>query len=186
MPFPAACTIVANNYLAYARVLARSFRNQHPEGRFHVLVVDRPAPGHDYSAEPFAVTFAQDLGIPAFAHLAFRYSILELSTSVKPHFLRHLHERHGYPNVLYFDPDILITGRLDDLYRGLETDWDVVLTPHILEPIEDRKTPGERDFLLSGIYNLGFVGFAFNERTLSFIDWWHRRLMKDCLHAVER
>src|SRR3712207_2169568 len=33
-----ACTIIAKNYLHFARVLARSFHEHHPGGRFWVLV----------------------------------------------------------------------------------------------------------------------------------------------------
>jgi glycosyltransferase involved in cell wall biosynthesis len=185
MSAPVACTIVANNYLAYARVLAESFRARHPDGTFHVLVVDRRDPDIDYAREPFVCWFVEELGIPSFPQLAFGYSILELSTAVKPWFLRHLHERTGCAAAVYFDPDILVLGDLDPLYRRL-AEADVVLTPHVTAPLEDTATPGERDFLLSGIYNLGFVGFAFNERTLPFLDWWHRRLSRHCLHAIER
>src|SRR4029078_926725 len=92
---PVACTIVANNYLAYARVLAESFLAQHPDGAFHVLIVDRRILGQSCEDEPFTCWFAEELGIPGFLHLAFRYSILELSTAVKPWFLRHLHEKTG-------------------------------------------------------------------------------------------
>jgi len=182
---PVACTIVANNYLAYARVLAESFLAAHPDGAFHVLIVDRRDPTHDLEREPFTCWFAEELGIPGFLHLAFRYSILELSTAVKPWFLRHLHERTGCASLVYFDPDILVLNRLDELYARL-ADADVVMTPHVTSPIDDDRTPSERDFLLSGIYNLGFLGVAFNERTLRFLDWWHRRLYRECLHAVER
>jgi glycosyltransferase involved in cell wall biosynthesis len=179
-----ACTIVANNYLAYARVLAQSFLTAHPEGEFHVLVVDRRDPTVDYESEPFTSWFAEEIGIPDFLHLAFRYTILELSTAVKPWFLLHLHRQTGTPALLYFDPDILVLGSLAELYMLLER-ADVVMTPHITAPIEDDRTPGERDFLLSGIFNLGFLGVAFNERTLLFLDWWHRRLERYCLHSVE-
>ena len=182
---PSACTIVANNYLAYARVLAESFLAAHPDGELHVLVVDRRDPAIDYGRERFTCWFAEEVGIPDFLHQAFRYTILELSTAVKPWFLRLLHERTGCSSLLYFDPDILVTGSLDELYQRLES-ADVVMTPHVTAPIEDGKTPGERDFLLSGIYNLGFLGVAFNERTLRFLDWWHRRLERLCLHAVDR
>ncbi len=180
-----ACTIVANNYLAYARVLAESFLAAHPDGELHVLLVDRRDPAIDYEKEPFTCWFAEDLGVSDFLHLAFRYSILELSTAVKPWFLRLLHQRTRCPSLLYFDPDILVLGSLAELYERLEC-ADLVMTPHIAAPIEDDKTPGERDFLLSGIYNLGFLGVAFNERTLRFLDWWHRRLERQCLHAVDR
>ena len=35
-----ACTIIAGNYLAHARVLAESFFTHHPDGSFTVLVVE--------------------------------------------------------------------------------------------------------------------------------------------------
>ena len=43
---PVACTIVANNYLAYARAFTRSFLERHPDGQVCVLIADRPQPGH--------------------------------------------------------------------------------------------------------------------------------------------
>jgi glycosyltransferase involved in cell wall biosynthesis len=150
-----------------------------------VLVVDEPSPHIDYRRERFKTVFARDLGFEHFEHMAFRYSILELSTAVKPKFLKAVHALTGCPALCYFDPDIVVYDELSPLYAELAA-ADVVLTPHITRPIEDRATPGERDFLLSGMYNLGFVGVSLNERTLPFLDWWGRRLHRECLHAVER
>ncbi len=183
--FPLACTIVSNNYLAYARAFTRSFLERHPEGKVCVLIVDRPQPGHPYEDEPFEVIFAHELGIPGFLHFAFRYSILELNTAVKPFFLLHLHRTLGCDRICYFDPDILVLGDLSELYARLAR-ADAVLTPHLTAPIDDLALPSEREILLSGIYNLGFLGISFNERTLPFLDWWSRRLYRECLHAVER
>jgi glycosyltransferase involved in cell wall biosynthesis len=185
MNSPLACTIVANNYLAYARAFTRSFLARHPEGKVCVLIVDLPQPGHRYEDEPFHVTFAHELGIPGFQHFAYRYSILELNTAVKPYYLLHLHRAFGCDRLCYFDPDILVFGDLADLYDRLGR-ADAVLTPHLTAPIEDSAVPAEREILLSGIYNLGFLGISFNERTLPFLDWWGRRLYHLCLHEVER
>lgn len=185
MRTPLACTIIANNYLAYARAFTRSFLDHHPAGKVCVLIVDRPQPGHRYEDEPFAVTFADQLGIPGFAHFSFRYSIVELSTAVKPWFLLHLHRTLGVDRVCYFDPDILIFGDLGELY-DLVRGADAVLTPHLTAPIDDSLVPGEREILLSGIYNLGFLGLAFNERTLAFLGWWKERLYRWCLHEVDK
>ena len=137
MNSPLACTIIANNYLAYARAFTRSFLARHPEGQVCVLIVDRPQPGHRYEDEPFAVVFADQLGIPSFPQVSFRYSILELNTAVKPSFLLHLHRTFGWDRVCYFDPDILVLGDLGDLYDRLGQ-ADAVLTPHLTAPIEDR------------------------------------------------
>ncbi|MFL6195915.1 MAG: glycosyltransferase [Thermoanaerobaculia bacterium] len=185
MASPLACTIVANNYLAYARAFTRSFLARHPAGKVCVLIVDRPQPGHRYEDEPFAVTFADQLGIPGFPHFSFHYSILELNTAVKPYFLLHLHRTLGCDRICYFDPDILVLGDLGELYDRLG-EVDAVLTPHLTAPIEDSLVPSEREILLSGMYNLGFAGFSFNERMLRYLDWWARRLYRDCLHEVER
>jgi glycosyltransferase involved in cell wall biosynthesis len=184
MNSPLACTIIANNYLAYARAFTRSFLARHPDGQVCVLIVDRPQPGHRYEDEPFAVTFADQLGIPGFPHFSFRYSIVELNTAVKPYFLLHLHRTLGCDRLCYFDPDILVLGDLGELYARLGQ-VDAVLTPHLTAPIDDRAVPNEREILLSGIYNLGFLGIAFNPRTLAFLAWWSRRLYRECLHEVE-
>lgn len=180
-----ACTIAANNYLGYVRVFARSLAERHPDAKIYVLLVDRRDPTLRYEDEPFEIVFAEDLGIDRFLHFAFRYSILELSTAVKPYFLLHLHRRYGIERVLYFDPDILVLGDLGELWAQLDT-HDALLIPHVTAPIEDAGTPSEQDLLLSGIYNLGFLGMAMNPRTLPFLDWWRRRLYHLCLHEVWR
>lgn len=182
---PAACTIVSNNYLAYARVFASSFLEHHPQGSVWVLIADRRDPEIDYAAEPFEVLFADQLGIPAFENFAFRYSILELNTAVKPYLLDHILTEHRVPALCYFDPDILVTGDLRPLYSHLR-DSDLLLTPHILEPIDDDLSPSESSFLLSGIYNLGFVGFSAQPAARRFLEWWQQRLYDQCLHQVEK
>src|SRR5262249_54904381 len=111
---PVACTIVSNNYLAYARVFTRSFLEQHPGGKVYVLVVDRPDPSLSYENEPFETILVESLGIPSFSNYSFRYSILELDTAVKPWFLLHLHRTGGHDRLCYFDPDILVTGDLTE------------------------------------------------------------------------
>ena len=182
---PVACTIVANNYLAYARVLAESFLRHNPGGRFVTLIVDEPHESIRYDREPFEVVFCRDLGFESWQDMAFRYSILELSTAVKPLFLSTLLARHDVDGVCYFDPDIEIFSPLEELY-GVLSRSNVVLTPHILQPIADGKTPGELNFLQSGTYNLGFVGVRDSQETLRFLGWWDERLRVNCVHEIEK
>ncbi len=56
-------TVVARNYLPQARVLARSFRAHHPDGRVVVLVLDAPGDGLR-DDEPFEVVAPADV-VPA-------------------------------------------------------------------------------------------------------------------------
>ena len=58
-----ACTIVARNYLAHARVLADSFLEHHPEGRVDVLVLDDVDYEGSASAEPFSITSPYEIGL---------------------------------------------------------------------------------------------------------------------------
>jgi glycosyltransferase involved in cell wall biosynthesis len=176
----AACTIVANNYLPAAAVFARSYREHHPDAEVFVCVVDRPAGDVRYDELPFRVVFADDLGIGAFHNLAFRYRLLELSTAVKPFLLEHLHRRHAVDRLFYFDPDIWVLDALDDLAEELER-AQLVLTPHLLEPLDDHHSPSERAIRLCGVYNLGFLGVRFDDATRSFLHWWQDRLRLFCL-----
>ena len=78
------------------------------------------------------VVFLEDLGIPDWLRIAFRFDVLELNTNVKPSFLRYLLGL-GYPAAYYFDPDIYCYRALDPLDDAL-SDVNVLLTPHALSP----------------------------------------------------
>ena len=145
-----ACTIVSKNYICYARVLCDSFLEHHPDGRFFVLLVDRNDGTIDADAERFTLFEAEDIpNIPRRDAFLFKYTLLECNTAIKPFFLEHLIQGYDLPNLVYFDPDILITGSLDRL-AGLVEQYSVVLTPHLTDPIEDEAYPNEQAILQSG------------------------------------
>jgi glycosyltransferase involved in cell wall biosynthesis len=179
------CTIVARNYLAYARALAESFLAQHPDGECVVLVIDDVAGELDASHEPFEVLRPEDLEVERFEGMAGMYDVTELATAVKPWLLEHLLRGADSP-IAYFDPDIRFYAPVDRIER-LARDHELVLTPHITAPIpDDSKQPGELDLMASGVYNLGFVAMAPGERTQELLEWWQRRLRYDCVidHAL--
>jgi len=179
------CTIVAKNYLAAARVLGESLREHHPEVGFHVLVVDATEGYFDPEAEPFEVLGPDDIGLPDFEQMAGIYSILELSTAVKPWLLRHLLERSGDGRVMYLDPDIRLYGRIDDVFDAIG-EHGLVLTPHNTDPIpRDGLKPSEQDILVAGSYNLGFLGLGRGEFADLLLDWWSERLEHDCVADPE-
>jgi len=173
----AACTIVSRNYLHYARTLCDSFLSIHPGSAFYVLVVDRPDQNAVVEGERFTTIWVEDLGIPDFASIAFKFNILELNTSVKPSLLKWILDKCGAERVIYLDPDIFVYSTLDDIDRVLQ-EKDVVLTPHILGPISDKSRPAERDFLLSGVFNLGFIGVSNGPGARAFLDWWESRCLE--------
>ena len=177
-------TVVARNYLPQARVLARSFRAHHPDGRVVVLVLDAPGDGLR-DDEPFEVVAPADV-VPAGSQRELRrmitiYNVMELATALKPFLLRHLLAA-GASSVTYLDPDIEVFAPLDDIGAAAER-HGIVLTPHRLTPVPgDRRQPDEKVFAVSGAYNLGFV--AVGTAAGEFLDWWAERCRRDCLHDV--
>src|SRR5688500_7516291 len=97
-----ACTIVARNYLAYARVLAASFLAHHPGGQFRVLLIDDEDGSAGSQAADLHCHRLRDIGLSArdVAHLVAIYDVTELATAVKPQFLRFLLDS-GWDHVIY-------------------------------------------------------------------------------------
>src|SRR5215210_1784943 len=185
MPAMNICTIIAKNYIAHARVLAQSYKEHHPEGTCHVLVIDETEGYIDASLEPFELVTPAHLGIDDYEHMAAIYDVLELSTAVKPWLLRHLLDERGLERVAYLDPDIRVYDRLDEIER-LTGEHGLVLIPHITSPLpRDGKRPSEADILISGTYNLGFISLERSPSTDDLLDWWSERLKTDCVVAPD-
>ena len=169
----AACTIVSVNYLHYARVLCNSFHKCHPDLQFFVLLVDRLPARMDVSNEPYELVCVEDLDIPDFRSVAFKYDVLELNTNVKATFLKSLLNR-GLDEVVYLDPDIFIYQSLEPIFNALEK-HSIVLTPHALSPHPGDHGRSELSHLKNGIYNLGFIAVRQNSETRRFLSWWEDR-----------
>ncbi|HVF06237.1 MAG TPA: methyltransferase domain-containing protein [Frankiaceae bacterium] len=178
---PAYCTVVARNYLAHARVLARSLAAHERGARLDVLVLDDPR--GEVTGEPFRVLHPEDAGLERgeFLELATAYDTLELATSVKAALLRA--ELDAAEAAVYLDPDVAVLHQLPDL-AALAADHGVVVTPHCRRPVpRDGRTPDESVFLKAGTFNLGFV--AVGRGGKEFLDWWDERLRLDCVSALD-
>jgi glycosyltransferase involved in cell wall biosynthesis len=164
----------------FARVLARSFAEHHPDGRFWVFLTDEWHGYIDPAAERFEILDPDTVRIPEFEAMAKRYDVLELATAVKPWILRHLLQLEGAGATLFLDPDIKIYGSLSELER-LAVSHGIVLIPHFTEPIpRDGRRPSELDILVAGVYNLGFIGMGRSDRSDELLDWWAERLETEC------
>ncbi len=174
------CTIIAKNYVAYARVLATSFTEQHPDSRLWALIIDDFAAVHRSGRRAVR---RPDAGVTSAASRSrtWRCAIrcLELSTAVKPWLMRHLMGETGGP-VTYLDPDIKVYGSLQRLDE-LAAEHGVVLIPHNNEPIPpDGRKPSQVDIMIAGVYNLGYSHSAPRPEVDELIDWWADRLRRDC------
>ena len=168
----------------YARVLADSFLEHHPDGAFTVLVIDdRPEPG---TRDP-RITWMRlaDVGLDGdeIRRLAGIYNVTELSTAVKPLLLRRLLD-DGAGEVIYLDPDIRVYGALSDIV-DLARRHDVVLTPHTMRPFPaDGREVDARFILSAGVYNLGFIAVGGAARP--FLEWWWMSTRREALMDVAR
>jgi hypothetical protein len=176
-------TVVAKNFLSFARVLARSFREHHPEVPFFVVLADQVDGVFDPDAEAFEIVPLDALRIPDVRRLCFRYSRLQLSAAAKPHFLRYLLDR-GFTSAVFLDADVLVLGRLDPLLDATAA-HAVALTPHLLGPLLGQDAIArELNILQSGTYNGGFIGVSSSSSARRFLSWWENRLRTHCRHDV--
>lgn len=180
----AMCTVVARNYLAHARVLARSFASQHPDVPITVLLLDDDGWTVSDDAEPFDIVRPEHVVAEAsLRHMLVMYDVVELATALKPWLLQHLLARHGGA-VCYLDPDIEVFSPLDEVAEGAQRS-PIVLTPHLTAPMpRDGFTPDEDFILKSGIFNLGFI--MVGPGSEPFLEWWCERLRTDCIVAPDR
>jgi hypothetical protein len=175
-------TIVARNYVAFAKVLARSIADRHPDLPLFVALSDGPHPVVD-SIQPAEIVSLDALGIPDVTSLCRRRTRKELAVSLKPFLLRHLLDR-GFDAVLFLDPDTLITGDFGPVVEEVRA-HPIVLTPHVLAPIEgDERIPRELDLLKAGTFNAGFVGVSRSAAAERMLAWWQDRVRAACSEDV--
>ena len=144
-----------------------------------MLVLDGEPPPHEEGIE--WVT-PDSIGVEraALHVMAAMYDVIELATAMKPALLRWMLLRSE--SVLYLDPDISVHAPLGDLLE-LARDHGVVVTPHRLTPARQSGRPIDRELLVAGAFNLGFLGIG---RTGSeFLEWWAGHLRYDCVVAPD-
>ncbi|MEM5518901.1 glycosyltransferase family 4 protein [Henriciella sp. AS95] len=179
-------TICSANYLAYAKTLHASLQAADPAAakNFFIVLVDERLDPEIENALPCKVVYAEDLGIEAFWDMAFRYSVMELNTAVKPAAILHFMDR-GFGRVMYLDPDLYIIKPLKHVHEAHNAGSQVVLTPHSMQPLEDSFDPDDVRLMRTGAYNLGFASFADYPASRALLEWWHRRMLVDCRVDLE-
>ena len=173
------CTIFSKNYLSYVRTLADSFYKANPKGKMFALLVDTLDGSFNPKEEKFDLVSLEDISIENLESFCFKYSIVELNTAVKAHFLSYLFSKHNFKKIIYLDPDIFIVNSLENIWNLLDKK-SILLTPHMLKHISDDKRPSESDLKKAGIFNLGFIALANNQDTEDFLEWWKEKLYNFC------
>nr|WP_042184143.1 glycosyltransferase [Kibdelosporangium sp. MJ126-NF4]CEL16098.1 Glycosyltransferase [Kibdelosporangium sp. MJ126-NF4]CTQ94024.1 Glycosyltransferase [Kibdelosporangium sp. MJ126-NF4] len=172
-----ACTIVARNYLPFARVLAKSYREHHPDHEFVVFVTDGVPEGA--SADGYRLTGPDMLDIDRddYLRMATSYTVAELAGAVKPLLLRQLLTEADV--VISLHPDIEFFAPMPEVV-ALAAREDIVLTPRFLSPLpRDNKEPTEQAIQGEGMFDLGFL--AVGRGAGGFLDFWTERLRQDAV-----
>lgn len=168
-------TICAKNYLAQALTLRTSAKQYHPDVVFYIFLADE------------ITDDVKDLGLEALDNswinhwkdMAFKYNVIEFSTAIKPFCFNKLFKQ-GYGKVIYLDPDIYVTDRLDYIFDALEKS-SMVITPHYNHMQTNfTGSVSEEELLFVGIYNLGFGAIKNNEIGNKIVEWWQNRLFDKC------
>lgn len=177
-----AFTSITANYLPKARVLAHSIKRLSPQLRFHLLLNDDPPEGFALAEEPFDTLIGlADLGLAEQRQWLFGHSVVELCTAVKGFGFQYILDRHHAAKVFYFDPDIVVFGRLDELVARLDR-HSAILTPHQCVPEQALGAIADNEMgsLVHGVFNLGFLGVRAGGEGRRLIDWWAERLRLFC------
>ena len=183
------CTIIAKNYLAYARVLARSFARA-PPGRALPRARHRRHRGlhRRRRTSRSSSSRSTELEIERFERMAALYDVLELSTAVKPWLLRHLLDARGATARRLPRPRhaALRAARRD--VRALCASTASCSRPHNLgadaarRPQAERAGHPDRGRLQPRLRRASTPG-AFAD---ALLDWWAERLETDCIVDPER
>jgi len=179
-------TICSNNYLHFARTLGDSLRRIDPDIAFVVFLADEPAEITAKAAGELRIIPGRELGISSYVDMAFKYSIMEFNTALKPFCFDHAFDALNFRSAIYLDPDILVLKPLADVERLLAEGASCVLTPHATAPIADGQKPDDYTFLTCGGFNLGFVALSASAEARAFNSWWGQKLKDDCFVALER
>ncbi len=177
-------TICSRNFLAFARTLHDSLIEQYGSVQFYVALCDAPEAPFIASEHPFSFVYLDDLDLPQWREMAQRYNITEFNTAIKPFVFQHLMRRNAADYIVYIDPDIIVKSRLIELEKAFASGVSAVLTPHVTGPAENVEV-SDIKMLQYGIYNLGFAAFKNSPEALPVVEWWGRRLFKDCVIKLE-
>ncbi len=179
-------TSAAVNYLPKVRTLCESIRRHHPEAVIHYALADEKPDWLQAQGEPFDhILDISTLDIPNWHTWTFKHDIVELSTAIKPFVFEHLFRQPDCTRVLYFDPDMVLFSRVDDILDALDQS-NLALTPHQVKPERSHEAVIDNEIgsLKWGVFNLGFIGVRNTAEGRRFNRWWAERTYEFCRSDV--
>jgi len=181
-------TIIARNYVSQAVTLGDSLHKHADNVLFIPVLCDTfkwELPllfaSHPDFAGRFEWMCLDELEYPNVPAMVLRYDPTEFCTAIKAALFMHFIEK--YPDVLisYFDPDILVYGKLKELETVMK-EASFTLIPHIMSDPYDKGGITIYGVHSAGIFNLGYIGVNPNfSETIRILRWWRDRLEFECV-----
>lgn len=162
-------------YFPRALVLAESVR-KYANQKLKIFLFDKKS-AVDFSEYDVDVFWVEELGVPNFTQLAFKYDIIEFSTSLKPFITLELLKQ--YNKVIFLDPDTCMFGNVQVILDDLQ-DHSILLTPHYTTPQSNDLRESDTGMLRFGSFNLGFYAVKDTAESLYFLNWWSQRCFDLC------
>ena len=170
-------TIAPKHRLAQVRTLFASVRKWHPEYTTILILTDRPDGHFNPDQEEFHIFPASELGIPTFLDMTLRHAASGLTAALKPFAFQWILARQEAEVAIFFDANIKVYSRLDQIEYLLQSGAALILTPHATAPLENGVDHDSQRFLESGVFNLGFMAAQRCAEAHRFIDWWGQQLL---------
>jgi glycosyltransferase involved in cell wall biosynthesis len=171
-------TIVSSNYIAYAATLMQSARAHLPGVERYIILADtrRAFPDIDL---PATLLDCDEIQLEHVDNMKKWYTVIEFNTAIKPSVFLYLFQHLGFEAACYIDPDILLFSGMSEVFTALR-DHSCVLTPHMMQPLQDGKEPSDLTIMKSGVYNLGFFGLRNDHDGCRLAKWWADRCFLNC------
>jgi hypothetical protein len=165
-------------YLPKALVLAESIFKFNGV-KLNIFLFDKEKDIHISHCDT-TVIWIEDLGVPNLYQLAFKYDIVEFTTSLKPYISLKLLEE--CEKVIFFDPDICTYYSVKPILNDLDRN-SIILTPHYTTPLSQHKKPGwnkDMGLMRFGSFNLGFYAIKNSQQGIDYLKWWSERCLDLC------
>lgn len=169
-------TIVNASGLPSAMLLAHSVKNQMPYAQVVVCLVEESLNADEYFSNIDRVITARALshsiGFQDFDSYILRFDALQYASAMKGLLLKYLLE--AYPeeqHIVYLDSEMYVMGPFTELENML-LNYDVVLTPHHLEPSVPWDCSREIGTLQDGTFHSGLVAVKNSREGHDFANWW--------------
>lgn len=154
--------------------MGESLKKTNPDYELIIGLVDElPVMDFEIPYQIIQISEVQEVNLVGFKG---EYTVMEVATACKPVFGLYLFEKYpALEKLIYFDTDLWITDSIEPIEKNLDS-YDIIITPHITQPIDLQEEWNEKQFLNAGLYNTGFVGMKRSENTFKFLNWWKNHL----------